>query len=117
MRRPRTTLAAGLDAHTAARASGLPAPEGVAARHAREPGSRTILRTRIALAVGLTALAVAFGLLLSPSPLTVAGTNGVPANFAVRFIRDSEINCQAGGTLPQGTEAIRVSLSANTGPR
>lgn len=117
MRRARTTLAAGLDTQTAAPASGLPAPGGVAARHAREPGSRTMLPSRIALAVGLTALAVALGVLLSGSPLTVAGTNGVPANLAVAFIRGSEVSCQAGGTLPQGTEAIRVSLSANTGPK
>jgi hypothetical protein len=117
MLRARTTLAAGLDTQTAAPASGLSAPGGVPGRQTREPGSRTMLPSRIALAVGLTALAVALGVLLSGSPLTVAGTNGVPANLAVAFIRGSEVSCQAGGTLPQGTEAIRVSLSANTGPK
>jgi hypothetical protein len=72
---------------------------------------------RLALATGLTALAVALGLVLASSPLTIAGTNGVPANFAVTFIHSTEVGCEAGGTVPRGTEAIRVSLSANSGPK
>jgi hypothetical protein len=74
-------------------------------------------RVRLALATGLTAMATALAVVLSHPPLTVAGTNGIPANFAVTFINGSEVRCQAGGTLPQGTTAIRVSLSANIGPR
>jgi hypothetical protein len=76
-----------------------------------------MLPVRLGLAVGLMALVVALGVVLSRAPLTVAGTNGVPANPAVAFISVSQVHCQVGGTLPQGTEAIRVSLSANTGPR
>lgn len=66
---------------------------------------------------GLAVMAVAVGIVLSRPPLTVAGTNGVPARLAVSFIRTAERTCQAGGTVPQGTRAIRVSLSANTGPK
>jgi hypothetical protein len=72
---------------------------------------------RIALAAGLTVTAVALGIVLSRSPLAVAGSNGVPANLAVAHYFTSHTGCQAGGTLPQGTTAIRVSLSANVGPQ
>jgi hypothetical protein len=72
---------------------------------------------RIALAAGLTVTAVALGIVLSRSPLAVAGSNGVPANLAVEHFFTSHTGCQAGGTLPQGTTAIRVSLSANVGPQ
>jgi hypothetical protein len=74
-------------------------------------------RVRLALAAGLTVMAAALGIVLSRAPLTVAGTNGVPANFAIEFIHGREVKCQAGGTLPEGTTTIRVSLSANIGPR
>lgn len=72
---------------------------------------------RIALAVGLTVTAVALGIVLSHSPLAVAGSDGVPANVAVGHFFTSHSGCQAGGTLPRGTTAIRVSLSANVGPQ
>jgi hypothetical protein len=70
----------------------------------------------VALIAGLTALAVALGVVLSGRPLTLAGSNSVPANLAVSFITHAESSCEEGGTVPQGTRAIRVSLSANTGP-
>jgi hypothetical protein len=76
-----------------------------------------VLRVRLALAAGLALTAVALGVVLSRPPLIVAGANGVPANLAVAYINGGETACQGGGTLPAGTEAIRVSLSANTGPR
>jgi hypothetical protein len=72
---------------------------------------------RLALVGGFTLLAVTLAVVLTHSPLTIGGTNGVPANFAVTFISRPEVDCQAGGTVPRGTEAIRVSLSANTGPK
>jgi len=72
---------------------------------------------RIALAAGLTVTAVALGIVLSGSPQAVAGGNGVPANLAVEHYFTSHAGCQAGGTVPQGTTAIRVSLSANIGPQ
>jgi hypothetical protein len=116
MRRVRTALASGLGS-PAAPATTEPALLAPRVGHAPEPPSRQTLTVHLALAAGLTAVAIALGLVLSSSPLTVAGTNGVRANFAVTFIRSSGVNCQAGGTVPQGTEAIRVSLSANSGPK
>jgi hypothetical protein len=75
------------------------------------------LSVRLALAAGLTVTAIAFGLVLAQTPLVLAGTNGVPADFAVTFLHRGGTFCQRGGTLPVGTVAIRVSLSANAGPR
>jgi hypothetical protein len=75
-----------------------------------------MLRVGLALVAGFALLAVALGLVLSRAPLTVAGTNEIPAHFAVTFIHGNESSCQGGGTVPQGTRAVRVSLSANTGP-
>jgi hypothetical protein len=73
---------------------------------------------RIALALGATLLTLALGLTVLSAPLTVAGTNGVPARLAVAAVYGrGEVICERGGTLPQGTTAIRVSLSANIGPR
>ncbi len=74
-------------------------------------------RVRLALAAGLTVTAITLAVVLLRSPLTVAGTNGVPANFAIAYINGSRVECQGSGTLPRGTTAIRVSLSANIGPR
>jgi hypothetical protein len=71
---------------------------------------------RTALAAGVTVLVVALGIVLLRAPLIVAGTNGIPANLAVTYINGGNVSCQAGGTLPEGTTAIRVSLSANNGP-
>jgi len=75
-----------------------------------------MLRVRVAFAVGLAFFAVALSVVLQRSPLTVAGTNGAPAHFAVGRIRGGASGCEPGGTLPAGTTAIRVSLSANVGP-
>lgn len=87
----------------------------------REPapaiGSRQALLVRVSLAAGLLAVAVALGLVLTGAPATVIASNGVPANLAVGYIRHAETACESGGTIPQGTQAIRVSLSANTGPK
>jgi hypothetical protein len=75
------------------------------------------LSVRLALAMGLTVTAIALGLVLSQTPLVLAGTNGVPADPAVTYLRHGGILCQGGGTLPADTVAVRVSLSANAGPR
>jgi hypothetical protein len=74
---------------------------------------------RLALAAGLAVTAAALAFVLTRPPLTaVAGSNGVPAEQAVGFIGGGDVAvCQPGGTVPEGTEAVRVSLSANTGPR
>jgi hypothetical protein len=75
-----------------------------------------MLRVRLVLAAGLALTAIAIGIVLAPAPLKVVGTNGIQAK-PIAFIHHSETRCQGGGTLPQGTTAIRVSLSANLGPR
>jgi hypothetical protein len=86
---------------------------------ARPPGRgpSRLTPVRLGLALGLTLLAVALGVVLSHAPQTVAGTNGVQANLAVTYVSSAQIDCQSDGTLPQGTDALRVSLSANIGPR
>jgi hypothetical protein len=76
-----------------------------------------MLPVRLAVVVGLVAIAAMLGVVLSHAPLSVAGTNGVPAHLEITTIRKGGVICQAGGTLPEGTTAIRVSLSANVGPR
>ncbi len=77
--------------------------------------SRT-LRVRVALGAGLTLLTVALGVVLSGSPLGVAGTNSVLAGAAAGTAAGGFSSCQAAGTLPRGTTAVRISASANTGP-
>jgi Predicted membrane protein (DUF2142) len=74
---------------------------------------------RLALAAGLAVTAAALAFVLTRPPLTaVAGSNGVPAEQAVAFTNGGEATtCQSAGTVPAGTEAVRVSLSANVGPR
>jgi len=72
---------------------------------------------RVALAVGLALAAAAVGVVLSGSPLTVAGTNSIRANRAVAYASGNSSRCQTSGTLPEGTSAVRISASANTGPR
>jgi hypothetical protein len=72
---------------------------------------------RVALCVGLTLLAGALALVLSGSPLIVIGSNAIPAHPKVAYVKGGFHTCQAAGTLPRGTTAIRLSASANTGPR
>lgn len=83
----------------------------------RGPGSRGELPVRLALAVGLAALVAALGVVLTRQPLRLVGSNRIPASLAIVFIDKPQVVCQDGGTVPQGTEAIRISLSANTGPK
>lgn len=75
-----------------------------------------MLRVRVAFAVGLTFTVLALGIVLSHTPLTLAGTNGIPAYAAVNSIPGRTAECQGGGTLPASTSAIRMSLAANAGP-
>ena len=72
---------------------------------------------RVALVVGLAITALTIGVVLSGSPPTVAATNSVPANSPLRFVRGGYERCQEGETLPRDSSAIRLSLSANIGPR
>jgi hypothetical protein len=66
---------------------------------------------------GLTLVVIAIGVTLSRAPLSVAGTNSIPAKLAVGHTWGNAHSCQRGGTLPQGTSVIRVSLSADVGPK
>jgi hypothetical protein len=71
----------------------------------------------IALAVALALMVVTIGGVLSRSPLTVAGTNAIAAEREVLVAPGGQTtSCEQAGTLPQGTSAIRVSLTANVGP-
>jgi hypothetical protein len=75
-------------------------------------------RVTIALAAGLSLLAAAIGVALAHSPAVVARKNGT--SLKEDRIADTSQRaryCQAGELLPAGTTAIRLSLSAYTGPR
>lgn len=71
----------------------------------------------VALAVGAVLLAGALAAVLSGSPIAVIGTNSVPVSETVEYVAGGFHTCQPTGTLPRGTTAIRLSASANTGPR
>jgi hypothetical protein len=101
-----TVTAAGLSEQKPS--SGKPVPPG---------SSRRTLLVGLSLAAGLLALTVALIVVLTRPPLTLVGNNSVPANLAVNFLRSATTSCENGGTVPQGTGAVRVSLSANTGPK
>jgi hypothetical protein len=71
----------------------------------------------VTLAVGLTLTAIAIGLTLTRSPLSVAATNGIPAEERLAVTTINAGACQANEVLPRGTSAIRISIQAFTGPR
>jgi len=76
----------------------------------------TLRRVRIALAVGLVLLLVALAVVLSQSPVTVAGTNAVTPNPKILVVAGGSTLCAPAGTVPAGTSAIRLSLVGNAGP-
>ncbi len=69
------------------------------------------------LVVGVLCMAAAVAVVLSRSPLEVAGSDGVAVGPAVAHAEGGSGVCQPGGTVPGGTSAVRLSLSANIGPR
>jgi hypothetical protein len=73
-------------------------------------------RVKIALAAGLTLIAVAIGVTLSRAPLGVAGMNLV-LNEKLTSTNRASSACQSNEVLPRGTSAIRIALSAFIGPR
>ncbi|HWJ50084.1 MAG TPA: hypothetical protein VNR42_03630 [Solirubrobacteraceae bacterium] len=75
-----------------------------------------MLRVRLGLAAGLLGIVVTLVVVLARPPLVLAGSNEVAPKFAITFTHGGETICQPGRTLPEGTEAIRVSLSPNIGP-
>ena len=64
-----------------------------------------------ALAVGLVSIGIGIIAVLAHSPLTVVGTNSVPAKDYIELEEKGKLsNCQSAGVLPQGTSAIRFSI-------
>ncbi len=74
-------------------------------------------RVQVALAAGLTLIAVAIAVTLSGAPAVVARSSPLPAKEQIAITEHSAIACQAGEAMPSGTSAIRLSLAAFTGPR
>lgn len=69
------------------------------------------------LALGLASIALAIGVVLSHSPITVVGSNHVSRAGIEAEVTSASGDCQAGGSIPRGTSAIRISLSADIGPK
>ena len=67
-----------------------------------------MLRVRLALVVGMLAMTVTLGIVLARAPLTVAGTNGIPAHHDITTIRYGGTICQAAGTVPAGASAASL---------
>lgn len=76
-----------------------------------------IVRTSIVLATGLTLIAAAVGVTLTRSPSTLAGSDSVSPASTLAAATSAIGACQSGETLPAGTTAIRLSLSAIIGAR
>jgi hypothetical protein len=72
---------------------------------------------RIALAVSLALMAIAIAVVLTGSPVSVAGNNSVAAEHGVGAAQGGTGGCQIAGTVPAGTNAIRISASVNVGPK
>jgi hypothetical protein len=73
-------------------------------------------RAAITLAVMLALLAIAVGLTLTRSPITVLASNGA-VNQAVLVETASAVSgCQGAETLPAGTSAIRLAIGGEIGP-
>lgn len=72
---------------------------------------------RVALAVALALLAAAVGVVLSHSRLTVIGGNKTSSAVRMARAKGGTRGCFRGATVPEGTSAVRISLSANVGPR
>jgi hypothetical protein len=67
----------------------------------------------VALAAGLALMGIAAIMVLASSPLTVAGTNSIPAKQQLER-KDGLSTCQSAGTLPQGTSAIRIGIEGRS---
>jgi hypothetical protein len=64
-----------------------------------------------ALAVGLTLTGIAIVVVLSRSPLKVAGTNSISATDYIQVDAKGKFSsCQPSGTIPKGTSAIRIGI-------
>jgi hypothetical protein len=75
-------------------------------------------RVKLAVAAALALVAAAVGVVLSYSPLVVAGTNSVAPAAVAEFKRGDIGACQQAATIPAGTSAIRIALEARAiGPK
>ena len=74
------------------------------------------MRVKVALAVGLALIALAFVLTLAHAPLTVA-RGGVATEHTLVSTAKPASACQGGETLPRGTTTLRLSLVTELGPR
>jgi hypothetical protein len=72
---------------------------------------------RVALATGLAITAIAAGVVLSASPLTLLATNAIPLNGPLAIPWRNASACQAGERVPANTVAIRISVDAIIGTR
>jgi hypothetical protein len=90
----------------------------VSTNHGPDPKSRSgALRVRLALAAGLTLMAIAIGATLTRSPIVVTGTNSIPDMGELATTTGDTTACQADELPPRGTSAIRLTLEAVVGPR
>lgn len=71
---------------------------------------------KVTLAAGLALVAIAIGLTLLQSPLSVAASNKVPGTAIWTTTRGATY-CQAHESLPPEVSAIRIWLDAAAGPR
>ncbi len=74
------------------------------------------MRIKVALGVGLALIALVFVVTLAHAPLTVA-RRGVATEHTLVSTAKPAAACQERETLPRGTAALRLSLTAALGPR
>ncbi len=74
------------------------------------------MRIKVALGIGLALIVLAFVLVLAHAPLTVA-RGGVATEHTLVVTAKPASACQGGETLPRGTTALRLSLTAAVGPQ
>lgn len=74
------------------------------------------MRIRVALAVGLALIALAFVVALAHAPLTVA-LRGVATEHTLVGTTKPASACQANETLPRDTITIRLGLTSALGPK
>jgi hypothetical protein len=68
-------------------------------------------RAVAALAVGLVLTGIALVATLAHSPLTVVGSNRIPAtNYVELNTKHRLTSCQPSGTIPKGTSAVRIGM-------
>lgn len=72
---------------------------------------------RAAVAAGVVLIALAVALVVSGSPLTLAGGSSLRGREAFAYTNGDASACQDAETIPQGTSAVRLALASNLGPR